>query len=369
MGNTEETDPSRRERTPNIARLLDRLNLVGVTTGGLFGIAFLFALDAAEAFFIPIILAHLLDRLLSPLVRSGKRMGLPVPLGAAIVIAIFMGGLGAGVYYLSGPAIEWVETAPQKLKIAEYKYRGLTESVEKMREATKRMDEATDSEKDEQEIVRIQEEDSIEEVLLTRARTFVAGLLITVFLLYFLLASGDLLLRKIVHTLPRFRHRRNAVRIIRSIERDLSQYLGMICLINLGLGVAVGGAMYLIGMPNPMLWGALAGILNFIPYLGPLINITVVSLVAFVSFDQVSLAVLAPLSYLVLNGIEASLVTPTVMGWRLRLNPVVIFIALTFWTWIWGIPGALLAVPILATIKIVCDRIEILNPIGELLGQ
>lgn len=369
MENTEETDPSQQEHTPNIARFLDRLNLVGVTTGGLFGIAFLFALDAAAAFFIPIILAHLLDRLLSPLVRSGKRIGIPIPVGAAIVIAIFMGGVGAAAYSLSGPAIQWIESAPRKLKIAEYKYRGLTESVEKMREATQRVEEAIDSDDDEQETVKILTEDSMEEVLLARTRTFVAGLLITVFLLYFLLASGDLLLRKIVHTLPRFRHRRNAVRIIRSIERDLSLYLGMICLINLGLGVAVGGAMYLIGMPNPMLWGALAGILNFIPYLGPLINITVVSLVAFVSFDQVSVAVLAPLSYLVLNGIEASLVTPTVMGWRLRLNPVVIFIALTFWTWIWGIAGALLAVPLLATFKIVCDRIEILHPIGELLGQ
>lgn len=127
--------------------------------------------------------------------------------------------------------------------------------------------------------------------------------------------------------------------------------------------------MALIGMPNPMLWGALAGLLNFVPYLGPAINITVVGLVALVSFEGTGQALLAPLAYLVLNGIEASLITPVAMGWRLQLNRVVIFIALTFWTWIWGIPGALLAVPLLATAKITCDRVALLRPIGDLLGQ
>ena len=191
----------------------------------------------------------------------------------------------------------------------------------------------------------------------------------TIFLIYFLLASGDLLLRKVVHMLPLFRHRRQAVRIIRSIEQDLSRYLGMVVLINTGLGVAVGAAMYAVGMPNPMLWGAMAGLLNFVPYLGPAVNIVVVGLVAFVSFEGVGHALLAPLAYLVLNGIEASLITPTVLGWRLKLNPVVIFIALTFWTWIWGVLGSLLAVPLLATIKITCDRVELLRPAGVLLGR
>lgn len=344
----------------------DARTVTAAATGGIFAIAFMFALDAAAAFFIPIILAHLLDRLLSPIVRFGRERGLPNPLGAAIVIIVFLGGVGAGGYYLSGPAVEWIESAPQKLKIAEYKFRGLTESIEKMREAAQNVEEATGS--GSEESVEI-DDTSVGGMVMSRAFTLISGLLITVFLLYFLLASGDLLLRKIVKTLPRFRHRRNAVRIIRSIERDLSQYLGMVCLINLGLGIAVAGAMYVIGMPNPVLWGALAGLLNFVPYVGPVINLTVVSLVAFVSFDQVTYALMAPLLYLILNGIEASLVTPTVLGWRLKLNPVVIFIALTFWMWIWGVPGALLAVPILAGVKIVCDRIEVLHPVGILLGK
>ena len=363
------SDGRTEERSPNLALLLNRLTLVGIATTGLFAIAVLFALDVASAFFIPVILAHLLDRLLSPLVRSGKRIGLPVPLGAGLVILVFFGSLAVGAYYLAGPATEWVKSAPRKVQIAEYKLRGLTEPLAEVQKAANKVDEATETDKQGEETVTVRQEDSAGAMLMSQTLAVTSGLLITIFLLYFLLASGDLLLKKIVHMLPRFRHRRNAVTIIRSIERDLSRYLGMICLVNLGLGTAVAGAMYLIGMPNPILWGALAGVLNFIPYLGPVVNITVVGLVAVVSFDHVSHAILAPLAYILLNGTESSLVTPAVMGWRLQLNPVVIFIALTFWTWIWGIPGALLAVPILASIKITCDRIEVLKPIGELLGQ
>lgn len=364
MTTNQEGHDETREKRADDDPGLDVRTVIAVATGGLFLIAFMFALDAAAAFFIPIILAHLLDRLLSPMVRFGRERGLPNPIGAAIVIAVFLGALGAGVYHLAGPAAEWIESAPRKLKIAEYKFRGVAESISEMRDVAEKVEEATG----EEESVEI-DGTSVENMVMSRAFTLVSGLLITVFLLYFLLASGDLLLRKIVKTLPRFRHRRNAVRIIRSIERDLSQYLGMVCLINVGLGTAVAGAMFVIGMPNPVLWGALAGILNFIPYLGPVINITVVSLVAFVSFDQATYALLAPLLYLLINGIESSLVTPAVIGWRLQLNPVVIFIALTYWTWIWGVAGALLAVPLLAGVKITCDRIGPLQPIGVLLGQ
>lgn len=351
------------------AQFLNRLTSVGAAMWGIFAILFLFALDAAAAFFIPVVLAHLLDRLLSPVVRAGKSIGIPTPLGAAVVILAFFSLLGGGVYTLSTPAMEWVESAPRKMQIAEYKLRGLTDPLEKMREAAKEAGEVTNGETENQQTIELEDEATVDELLLSKTWVFLSGLLITVFLLYFLLASGDLLLRKLVRMFPSFTHRKNAVRIVRGIERDLSRYLGMVCLINFGLGLSVWGAMYLIGMPNPALWGALAGLLNFIPYLGPVVNITIVGLVAIVSFESVRWALLAPGAYLVLNGIEASVVTPTAMGWHLRLNPVVIFIALTFWAWVWGIAGALLAVPLLATIKLTCDRIESLRPVGVLLGK
>ncbi len=279
---------------PGGKQLLNWLTAIGVALGGLFGIAGLFVLDRASAFFIPVILAHLLDRLFSPIVRSGRRMGIPPPLGAALVVAVFLATLGGGVYSLSGPATEWIESAPQKMKVAEYKLRGVTKPLETVQQAAEEVDEAARSEKGEAQAVRIQEDQSLGGILLDQTRAFISGLLITIFLLYFLLASGDLLLRKIVRLLPVFHHRKKAVRILRCIERDLSHYLGMVVLINIGLGLAVGGAMALIGMPNPMLWGALAGLLNFVPYLGPAINITVVGLVALVSFEGTGQALCWP---------------------------------------------------------------------------
>jgi len=238
-----------------------------------------------------------------------------------------------------------------------------------MREAAKEAEAVTNGGTDDEQTVQLEDTASVDELLLRQTWVFLSGLLITVFLLYFLLASGGLLLRKLVRMFPSFAHRRNAVRIVRGIERHLSRYLGMVCIINFGLGMSVWGTMYLIGMSNPGLLDALAGLLNFIPYLGPLVNITIVGLVALVSFESVTWALHVPGACVVLNGIEASVVTPTAMGWHLRLNPVVIFIALTFWTWVWGIAGALLAVPLLATIKLTCDRIESLRPVGIMLGQ
>lgn len=352
--------------------LMRSLTVLQVAIGGLFLLAFLFALDAGSGFFIPIILAHLLDRLFSPLVRRGQDIGIPAPLGSALVIIALLGVLGGGVYTLSGPAVEWVETAPQKMQVAEYKLRGLTEPLEQVQEAAKKVDEAAgqqETEGEDEQTVRVEEGQSVGDVVASTATTLLSSLAITIFLLYFLLATGDLMLRKFVRVLPHLDYQKRAIRILRRIERDLSQYFGMLFLINTGLGIAVGLAMFVIGMPNPMLWGVLAGLLNFVPYLGPLVNIIVVGLVALVSFEGVVYPLLAPLVYLVINGLEGSLVTPAVMGWHLQLNPVVIFIALTFWTWIWGIPGALLAIPILATVKIFCDNIQILKPIGELLGQ
>ena len=353
-----------------IGALKGSLSVVEIATLGLFILALFFVLDLASAFFIPVVLAFLFDRLFSPFVRKMRRAGLPNPVGAAVVMVVFVGGLGAGLYYLSVPAAEWIEQAPRQLQIAEYKLRGLQEPLEKMKKAAESVEKAAKMQEGSQEQPTVQvEQPTLSEALMSQTRAAISGLLVMLFLLYFLLASGRLFLRKLVRVLPSFGHRRSAVKIVRHTEHDLSRYLGTMVLINTGLGAAVGTALYLLGMPNAALWGALAALLNFIPYIGPLVNVAVVGLVAVVTFDSLGRAALAPLAYLALNGIEASLVTPAVMGWRLRLNPVVILLAVTFWTWVWGIPGGLLAVPMLTTFKIVCDHVEVLAPIGEFLGQ
>ena len=190
-----------------------------------------------------------------------------------------------------------------------------------------------------------------------------------IFLTYFLLAVGDLFLQKLVGVLPQFKDKRVAVTIARETEAQISLYLFTTTLINLGVGVVTGIAMYLLGMPNPVLWGVVAAVLNFVPYVGAVANIVLLALAAFVTFEDTGHALLVPGTFLALNLIESNLVTPMIYGNRMRLNTVALFIGLVFWWYIWGIPGAILAVPIMATIKIACDHIESLAPSGEFLGQ
>jgi predicted PurR-regulated permease PerM len=139
--------------------------------------------------------------------------------------------------------------------------------------------------------------------------------------------------------------------------------------INACLGLAVGAAMYLIGVPNPVLWGVVAGTANYIPYLGAVVGAVVVGVVAFLSLDSASHALLAPISYMTLSAIEGQLITPTILGLRFSLNPVVIYVWLIFWGWMWGVVGAVLAVPLLTIFKIFCDRIPSLSPVGDFLEK
>ena len=189
------------------------------------------------------------------------------------------------------------------------------------------------------------------------------------FLTYFLLAVGDLFLQKLVAVLPQFKDKRTAVSIARETEAQISVYLFTTTLINIGVGVVTGIAMWLVGMPNAVLWGVVAAVLNFVPYVGAVVNMAVLLLAAVVTFESTSRALLVPAVFLGINLIEGNLVTPMILGHRMRLNTVALFIGFVFFWYIWGIAGAILGVPIMAALKIVCDHIESLAPIGEFLGR
>ena len=339
---------------------------------GTFVLLLFYTLYFAKTFFLPIFLATLLNFLLGPAVRGLKRVGIPQAVGSAFVILAGLGVVGYGVYRLSGPAANWVEKAPDGLRRAELRVREIQQPVEDVRQAAQEVEEQVDritgGQRPRTQEVKV-EEGTIAGALLSRTQSFLAGALIMLILLYFLLASGDLFLRKLVRVLPTLSDKKRAIEIARETERHVSAYLATVTLINVGLGVAVAVAMHFVGMPNPVLWGVTAGLLNYVPYLGPIVTAGVLTLVSVLTFEGLGRALVAPAIYLVINGLEGYLVTPTLLGRRLTLNPVVIFVGLIFWGWLWGIPGALLAVPILATFKIVCDHIEPLAPIGEFLGR
>jgi predicted PurR-regulated permease PerM len=196
-----------------------------------------------------------------------------------------------------------------------------------------------------------------------------AGILEVVLLTFLLLASGDTFLSKLVRVLPLRREKREAVEIADETERVVSRYMLVTALINLGQGLLVGLAMALLHVPNPTLWGLLTFGLEFIPYLGGASMVILLTLVGLAAFDSIGRAFLPPLVYLTITTLQNNLVSPIAYGRRLRLNPVAVFVGVLFWYALWGVPGAFLAVPILATLKILGDHIEAMAPVGEFLGD
>ena len=349
--------------------LRDRVEIRSLSITGLFVLAAFYTLYFARAFFLPIILAVLLDFLLSPLIRGLKRARIPEPLSAALVILALLGAAGAAVYGLTGPAKEWAAKLPGSMREAEERLSALRKPVEQVSKTAEQVEQATkmdDKAKTPEVVVK---GPTLTERLFGTTQTIVAGAIEVIILLYFLLAAGDLFLQKLIKVLPQLRDKKKAVAIARETEASISTYLVTVTLVNLGLGLAVALVMFLLGMPNPLLWGALAALVEFIPYLGATALVALLALAGLVTFEQIGQALLVPAAYLGVNLLQAQVISPLILGRRLTLNPVAIFIGLVFWWWIWGVPGAFIAVPLIATFKIFCDHIEALAPVGEFLGR
>ncbi len=345
----------------------------GVRSGpltGLFLLASLYTLYVARTFLLPVVLAALLTLLLEPLVRALKRhLRIPAPLGAGIVLLVLLGGLGFAVYQLAQPAYDWVEKAPSSLRRVERRLRDLKKPVQTLGKATEQVEKITQVGSTSRPQSVTVEQPSLGLRLANRATSIAAGAAVMFILVFFLLASGDLFLRKLIKVLPTQESKRKGAEIARALQGEVSRYLTTVTFINLGLGASTGLAMWWIGLPNPVLWGALVAVVNYIPYLGAGFCYVVFSLLGFLTFVPLGQALLPVGAFLVLNVTEAYIVSPLVLGRRLTLNPVIIFLSLTFWTWLWGVSGAILAVPITAVFKILCDRIAPLASIGEFLGE
>jgi predicted PurR-regulated permease PerM len=333
-------------------------------------IASFYTLYFARAFFLPVTFGLLLNLLFSPVVRAMKRARIPYPLGAAIVVLTIVAAVALGGYFLSDPAQEWLTKAPQTVAAANVKIRKLRRPMEQASKSADQMARvaATGSSTPRVQEVTIAGPTLMDRFLETSA-AFVVGALETLVLLYFLLASGDLFLQKLTKMLPEFKDKKKAVAIARETETSISTYLSTVSLINVVEGGVITLVMWALGMPNPVLWGVLVLFLEFIPYLGALLMVGVLTLAALSTFDNVVHIIAVPASYLGINLLQAYVVTPLLLGRRLTLNPVAILIGLILWWEVWGVAGAFIAVPLLATLKILCDHIETLAPVGEFLGD
>jgi predicted PurR-regulated permease PerM len=335
---------------------------------GLFIIAFVASLSAAQAFFMPVVLAFLFALTFSPVVRFFVRVGIPAPLTAlGIVLCLFM-TVAIGGYMLSAPLAGWIDRVPQLSAQISARLAELDLPLDRLRDMSRNMEQATQGEPEPGMQRVVVQTSSFLEMLaagLASAGTVVA---VTMVLLFFLLASGTLFYEKLVQSFSSMREKKKALTIVYSVERDVSGYLFTISLINAGLGLAIGGAMYLLGMPNPVLWGVAAAVLNFIPYLGALIGLALASLVSLITFDTLGEIVVVPIVYLMLTSIEGQIVTPLFVGRRLEINAVFVFLCVGFWAWLWGIVGALIAVPVLVVIKTIADHAEGHNTLAHFLS-
>lgn len=340
---------------------------------GLLLLLILTALHLARDFVLPIVMALILSLVFLPVVRAMKKLFIPVPLGAGLVVLSLITGLFGGVYYLADPARDWLDKAPQSLRTIDAKIRRLTGSVHDVATATAQVQDMTNqmangngNQKKPQEVVM--QAPTLAGAAMYNVKEFMVFTTSTLVLLYFLLASGDLFLRKTVAALPRLADKKWAVDIAQQVEATVSRYLITVTMINAILGIVVALVMYLLDVPNPILWGVMAGVLNFIPYLGDIVSISVLTIVGLLTFDELWRALSLPAVFFLLTATEGYLTTPMIIGRRSRLNPVVIVVFVLFWTWMWGILGALLAVPILVALKTLCDRVESLQVFGEFLG-
>lgn len=348
----------------------DRTDMRAIALVGLFVLATLYTLRFARPFILPVVFALLLDFLLTPAVRwLRNKLRIPDPVGAALVLLTLVGVVVGIGYNLTAPAAAWVKRAPETMQVARERLQVLRKPMEQVTRAAEQVQSATDVDGDAgKQQVEIAGP-SLTKQAFGGTMAILGFVAIVGFLTYFLLAAGDLFLQKLIRVLPQFKDKKRAVSIAREIEDQVSVHILTTTAINVGVGVLTAIAMWVCGMPNPMLWGLVAGLLNYMPYLGAIATMVVLGLAALVTFDTLGRALVVPGAFFAINLLEANVITPLILGNRLRLNTVALFIGMMFWWYVWGIPGALMAVPMMATIKIFCDHFEDLAPVGEFLGK
>ncbi len=334
-------------------------------------LAVLYTLYFARAFLLPIVLAFLLAIILMPAVRALKRLHLPRALAAALVTFSLAASLGGLIAWIYDPASEWIRKAPYTLSEVESKLRGIKKSVEGMAKVAEKVEQlakpATPAGAKPQPAPPPAQPSLLHKTFSTTIAVLVSIGTVLV-LLFFLLATGDVLLQKTVQVMPTRADKTRVVEIVRQIESQMARYFGTVTLINAVLGIATGIAMYWLGMPNPVLWGAMAFAFNYCPYLGAAASLVVLTVVAALTFDGLKEVLAVPAVFFTFTVIEGQFLSPLIIGRNLILNPVVILLSMLFWAWLWGVVGALLAVPILVGFKIFCEHDERLQPLGEWLG-
>ncbi|MCB1756210.1 MAG: AI-2E family transporter [Gammaproteobacteria bacterium] len=341
---------------------------IQVPVWGLFMLAVLALLYFAQALLIPVALALLFAMILSPIVHKLSGWRIPRPASSLITVLLFFLALFTLGNYLAEPLASWGERLNLESSSLEQKFKGIRDSLQEVRETTKNLEKMADVASDQRAMVVV-EGPSLSSLLMDSTQSFLIGLLYFVILLYFFLAFGDILVNRCMALADKTRAGKTIHRIRNNIQCDVSRYLSIITLINIGLGLATTLVMYLLDMPNPALWGTLLAVLNYFPYVGPALAVTIIAFISAVSFDSLNQIWPAPAAAMVLTIIEGQLLQPVLVGTVFQLNPILVFLSIIGWGWLWGIAGVIIAIPMLITLKVALDQNPGTRHFGQLLER
>jgi len=340
---------------------------VQVAIVGMFLIMLVAALYLARAVVLPMVLAMLLSLTAAPLVRWLGRRGIPAGVSAVLLVAAVGVVVAGGAALVREPISDMVTHAPEIARGVRDKLDALRQPFVLLSQASREVTAPAPSATPEAApttVTVVDKSPSLIDWLVSTLADTGTTIIATLLLTPFLLASNEALKLKLIRAVPLLSAKKKSLRVLRDVEQRVSRFLVTAAMLNAGLGVLVGTAMAVLGMPNPILWGLGAGLLNFVPYLGPATGIGLAAAVSLAIHDDLATALLPPVAYAALNALEATIVTPLIMGKRLSLSIVAILISVALTAWMWGIIGALIGVPILVVIKVFCDEFPGLAHVG-----
>ncbi len=339
---------------------------------GLLTLGILYTLYLAHQIVLPIILAVLTSMLLAPLVKKAYlRFRVPRVVSSLILVLLVLAaivGIGAAV---ATPALEWAEKAPQgisRLLVGDSQIMRQLDKVSRSAEQVEKSVEGLSDNTEAKPTTVVLQTESWRSQLMAKARDGVAGLALALALTYFLLVSGDRLVRNFVKQLPPSQ-RKTVLRISHYSQREIAQYLAVLGVSNASVGVLTALICWAIGLPDPAMWGLIAGLARFIPYLGNMLTIALLGIVSAITLDTLWMMAIAPLSFILLTTIVGFFLEPWIHGFRMAINPVIIFVSIFFWGWLWGPVGVLLAVPLMTVIQVVLKQIPRLRPVYKVIAQ
>ena len=336
---------------------------------GIFLLMLVQALVFASPFLIPVTSAVLGYFILNAPRRGLSKLGISAPISAGIFTLTIGTALVLGAVMLSAPVTEFVGDIPSLIDDMVGMVSGpggIFESISEAAEATER---ALEDQEESPMRVQVVDNSGIATSVATIAPGLLSQVVFAICLMFFLVASGDLFIQKAVQVADRFEDKKNTVRTVHTIEKRLGNYLGAITLINIGLGCCIGLGMWWWGLPSPWLIGLMATTLNFVPFVGAVVGSAIAGIIAFVAFQDPWPALGAFATYYGMTALEGQFITPALVGQRLRLNIVMVFLSVAFFAWIWSVMGMVVAVPMLIVVKVVCDSIPKFRKVGLFLGD